>query len=211
MAQTDEEVKRMAEEVEARRKQTEIVKPSMEIPITVKIIIVWLVTYLLLFTNIFPWSQTVKLLILMVVIFVVFMIAPGISQAGEIPEEKIAAIAYQRLLFYQTHRFGDTTRLPKGRIKLNPVGIPQYESWDGDKIKWWNHSFTIQSQVGSEVFKGIIRTHPMTGLMRGILKLEGDITGMEEPNLKFVGKEDLAKTKWARDQLNKFPPYEEFI
>lgn len=210
MAQQDEEVKRLADEVEARRKATETARPATEIPMVVRLLIVWTVIYILMFTTWFPWSQLVKFIIIMLTVYIVFMLVPGYSQQGEIPEEKIAAIAYQRLVFYQMHRFGDGTRLPAGRIKLNPVGVPQYEAWDSDKIKWWNHTFVIQSQLGSEVFKGIIRTHPMTGMHRGILRVEGDITGSEEPNLKFVGKEDLAKTKWARDRLSQFPPYDEF-
>lgn len=210
MAQQDEEVQRLAREVEEQKKQKAVVKPVQDVPPIAKLIMVGVITYVLIFSDLLKWSQLVKFAVLMVAIFIIYSWTAGFSPQGEIPEEKVAALAYQRLVFYQTHKFGDDTRLPRGRIKLNPVGIPQFEAWDGDKIKWWNHSFTIQSQIGSDVFKGVIRTHPITGLSRGIVRIDREYIGTEEPDIKFVGKEDLAKTKWARDQLSKFPPYEEF-
>lgn len=208
MAQTDEEIKKLAEEAESQRKTDQTTQPINDIPIVVKLIIVWVASYILFFTDMLPWSNTIKFLVLMAIMAIVFIVTSTASARGELPEEKIAAIAYHRLLFFQTHKFGDNTRLPSGRIVMNPVGVPQFESWDSDKIKWWNHSFAIYSQVGSEVFRGIVRTHPLSGLSRGIVKIDSSFTGTEEPNLKFVGKEDLARTKWAKDKLNQFPPYE---
>jgi len=210
MAQQDETVTKLADDAEAKRKQDEVVRPAQDMPLVAKLLIVWVGAYVLFFTQIFPWSQLVRFIIFMALMFLVFFVSSQSFSSGELPEEQIAAIAYKRLVFFQQHKFGDGARLPPGRIRLNPVGVPQFESWDSDKIKWWNHSFTIQSQVGSEVFKGIIRTHAVTGLSRGILRTDGEFTGIEEPNIKFVGKEDLAKTKWARDQLSKFPPLDGF-
>jgi hypothetical protein len=210
MAQQDETVQGLAQDVESRTKQREVVRPLADTPNIVKIILFLAMGAYIIYSDKLVWPQSTRLIVVVVAAAIFFWVGSQSYSTGEIPEDKICAIAYQRLKFYQRHYFGNTTRLPQGKIVMNPVGVPQYESWDSDIIKWWNHKFRIVSQDNTEIFEGLIRTNPLNGYHRGILQLREGFTGMEDPERIYVGRDDLAKFSWAKRKLSEFPPYDGF-
>ncbi len=209
MAQQDEEIKKQAEDYESKRRQTEAVRPAQEIPTTVKILFVGLVAYGLLFTNFVPWSPLIKYLILMGAIVLIFTYTSSSFSKGEIPEKQLCAISYQTLLYYQKHKFGATTRIPQGRIVMNPVGVPEYFSRDSPNIRFWKFSFKVISMDGSDVFNGVHRLDITTGFDRGIVEVKGNFTGTENAEIIYVGTEALSKRKWVSDKFKEFPSDEE--
>lgn len=208
MAAQDETIQGLARDVESRTKQRDIVKPLQDTPNIIKIILFIALGAYIIYSDKLAWPQSTRLVIVGIAAAVFFWVGSQSYSTGEIPEEKIVAIAYQRLVFYQKHKFGDTTRLPQGRISMNPVGTPQFESWDSDVMKWWNHKFKIVSQDGTEVFDGLIRTEPLHALHRGIVQLKEDFTGTEDPDRIYVGREDLAKAGWAYKKMRDYQPPE---
>lgn len=206
MAAQDETIQGMAQDVESQAKQKSILRPIQDTPNIFKMLLFAALAGYVIFSDKINLPQTTRIIIVVVAAAAFFWVSQAPTSLGEIPEEKIISIAYSRLVFYQKHYFGATTRIPQGKIIMDTVGVPQYESWDSEIIKWWNHKFIVKAQDNTSSFEGIIRTNPYTGMMRGLLELKQGFTGFEEPERIFVGKEDLAKSAWARRELNKFPP-----
>jgi hypothetical protein len=200
MAITDEEIEKLAEQVEDRQKRKQMLKPVQNIPSIIQIIMVVGLGALFYFGDAVPITKIQKILILIVVVVIFFAVSSKPFSEGLLPEQEITSIANKQLVYKLKHSLHAGFRQindPNSIVRVHLEGVLVTKEWGGEYL-YWEHGFSIVTRDGTTEYQGSIRNDPYTGMCVGIVERPEGYSGREEVEKEIITTADLKKYRTAR-------------